>query len=341
MPQISVIVPVYKVEPYLRGCIDSILAQTFTDFELILVDDGSPDNCPAICDEYAAKDSRIRVIHQENGGLSAARNSGIGTARGNYLCFADSDDLVAPDYLAYLHGLLVTSNADFSVCGCRRFQEEGELAGLLPEERAWTCIPASEFFLRQMGPETEMGVWNKLFRRELFGDLRFEEGRLHEDVLLSVDLAAGCRRGVAWGRAEKYFYRQNPNGIMGQSRRRISPDRIYAGDRVIGYGRTREPAYLQACLRYAVEYPWMTVDGIYVRGTFRENRAFLSLLREQLRKNMGQLQTMEQFSLITKARMALFARSPVLYGFNAYARLLRVYVYRILHLDAYADGHGI
>ena len=96
MPGISVIVPVYKVEKYLHECVDSILAQTFRDFELILVDDGSPDNCGAICDEYAAKDSRIRVIHQENQGLSGARNSGIDVARGEYITFVDADDSIEP-----------------------------------------------------------------------------------------------------------------------------------------------------------------------------------------------------------------------------------------------------
>lgn len=96
MPQISVIVPVYKVEPYLRRCVDSILAQTFADFELILVDDGSPDNCGAICDEYAQKDSRVRVVHKENGGLSSARNAGLDMAVGSYILFADSDDYVSP-----------------------------------------------------------------------------------------------------------------------------------------------------------------------------------------------------------------------------------------------------
>ena len=93
-PEISIIVPVYKVEQYLNECIDSILAQTFTDFELILVDDGSPDNCPALCDAAAAKDSRIRVIHQQNKGLSGARNAGIEIARGNWLSFIDSDDSI-------------------------------------------------------------------------------------------------------------------------------------------------------------------------------------------------------------------------------------------------------
>ena len=102
MPTISIIVPVYKVETYLHHCVDSILLQTFTDFEVILVDDGSPDNCPAICDEYAMQDERIKVIHKENGGLSSARNAGLGIAQGEYICFIDSDDILHPRYCELL-----------------------------------------------------------------------------------------------------------------------------------------------------------------------------------------------------------------------------------------------
>ena len=103
MPEISIIVPVYNTEKYLHRCIDSILAQTFTDFELILVDDGSPDNCPQICDEYAEKDCRVKVIHQENGGLSAARNAGIDIATGTFIFFCDSDDYIKEDCLLHFY----------------------------------------------------------------------------------------------------------------------------------------------------------------------------------------------------------------------------------------------
>ncbi len=117
MCEISIIVPVYKVEPYLRKCVDSILAQTFTDFEVILVDDGSPDNSGKICDEYASKDSRVRVIHKENGGLSSARNAGIDVARGKYLGFVDSDDYIEKDMYELLYDNIVKEQADLSICG--------------------------------------------------------------------------------------------------------------------------------------------------------------------------------------------------------------------------------
>ncbi|WP_227166600.1 glycosyltransferase, partial [Enterococcus faecium] len=114
MCEISIIVPVYKVEKYLRKCVDSILAQTFTDFEVILVDDGSPDNSGKICDEYAEKDNRVRVIHKENGGLSSARNAGIDVARGKYLGFVDSDDYIDEDMYEILYENLKIHDADIS-----------------------------------------------------------------------------------------------------------------------------------------------------------------------------------------------------------------------------------
>ncbi len=117
MPEISIIVPVYKVEQYLPRCIDSILAQTFTDFELILVDDGSPDNCGKICDEYAEKDARIRVIHQANAGVSAARNAGLNIAIGTYIMFCDSDDYVATEWCASLYEAISQNDVAMAVCG--------------------------------------------------------------------------------------------------------------------------------------------------------------------------------------------------------------------------------
>ena len=125
MPRISVIVPVYKVEQFLPACVQSILGQTFADFELILVDDGSPDGCGALCDAYAGQDGRVRVIHQKNGGLSAARNSGIAAATGEFLAFVDADDIVAPDYLEQLYCALRSSGADMALCAVEDVNEDG------------------------------------------------------------------------------------------------------------------------------------------------------------------------------------------------------------------------
>lgn len=126
MPELSIIVPVYKVEKYLPRCIDSILAQTFGDFELILIDDGSPDGCGRICDEYARKDKRIVVIHQKNMGVSAARNAGLDIARGRYIGFVDSDDWIEPQMYEVMMDAIRENGADMAVCGVRYADEDGK-----------------------------------------------------------------------------------------------------------------------------------------------------------------------------------------------------------------------
>lgn len=124
-PQISIIIPIYNVERYLRQCIDSILAQTFTDFELLLIDDGSPDGCPAICDEYAEKDARIRVFHKQNGGVTSARNKGLNNANGNWIIYIDGDDWIEPTYVEELYNAAINNEADIAICAFRFVYEDG------------------------------------------------------------------------------------------------------------------------------------------------------------------------------------------------------------------------
>ncbi len=186
-----------------------------------------------------------------------------------------------------------------------------------------------------------MGVWNKLFRRELFEDLTFVEGKLHEDIFLSAALVSRATRGVVFGRAEKHFYRQNPAGIMGTANKKCSPDRVEAARAVIALSADFSPAERDACLDYALRTPWLFVDGIYVRREFRANRNFLAALRTLLREQMTVILKSDAFSEIEKHRMRLFAKGGFRYGINAYARLLRVYFYRLIRRDAYKSGHGI
>ena len=182
MPKISVIVPVYKVEAYLQECVDSILAQTFEDFELILVDDGSPDNCGAICDAYAGKDSRVKVIHQENQGLSGARNTGIEASKGEFLTFVDSDDMVSPQYLEVLINLFC-DNTDVAVCGFKSFLDGTEYPiGRSAREMVRVYSPKESLIELYNGNTLiPVNACAKLIRRSLLGDLRFPVGKLHED----------------------------------------------------------------------------------------------------------------------------------------------------------------
>ena len=182
---ISIIIPIYKVEPYLRRCLDSVLAQTYTDLQIILVDDGSPDGCGAICDEYAAKDSRIEVIHQENRGLSGARNAGLALAKGEYIAFLDSDDYVDETMYEKLLQVLLENDADIAECGYRWVKPDvtydRENTGKVD---IYTNLEALEmlYFGDQMFGGISIVVWNKLYRAELFDDLCFAQGLNNEDV---------------------------------------------------------------------------------------------------------------------------------------------------------------
>lgn len=209
---ISVIIPVYKVEAYLTACVDSVLAQTYQNIEIILVDDGSPDRCPQMCDEFAARDSRIRVIHKENGGLSSARNAGIDAAKGDYLAFIDSDDLWTPVFLERLQAALTEAGADFSVCLFRRFQ--GEAPTELPRQAETEVLNQREAFDCLFGIRNENMVVapNKLYRRHIFYSLRYPVGKVHEDEAV-IHEVIGKAKTVAWVEEAHYLYREAPNSI--------------------------------------------------------------------------------------------------------------------------------
>ena len=205
MPAISVIVPVYKVEKYIRRCVDSILNQTYTDFELILVDDGSPDNCGAICDEYAAKDSRIVVIHQENGGLSAARNAGIDWAFAHsdsqWLSFIDSDDLVHSCFLEKLLQAAQANNVDVSCCRFQRFYDE-----IAPKTDldAPVCLRRTEdIYCAKDGIQAY--AIRFLYKKSLFANIRYPIGRLYEDIFTTPKIIFQSD-WVAEVEQELYYY---------------------------------------------------------------------------------------------------------------------------------------
>ncbi len=177
MPCISVIVPVYKVEKYLRRCVDSILSQSFTDFELLLTDDGSPDNCPAICDNYAAKDSRVRVIHKENGGLSSARNAALNICEGKYICFVDSDDYISPDMFEKL--LSAAKNNDCEVAICGQFTErDGQISIDEPKVEQLLIFDSDKAIEKLIEDKIINNyVWDKIYKKYLFDGVRFPDGR--------------------------------------------------------------------------------------------------------------------------------------------------------------------
>ena len=231
-PLLSIIVPVYDVERYLPKCMDSILAQTFTDFELILVEDGSPDNCPALCDAAAEKDARIRVIHQKNGGLSAARNAGLDAARGEWIGFVDSDDYIAPEMYEALYKAVQSTGADLALCDYAEVDETG-------------------------APCPKMHV--SLYRRAIFAQLRYPEGKLNEDLFLIPEVCLQIQKAVVVPKA-LYYYVQRGNSIMGKSKTLRHYDGAQAAQRYWEY-LVENGAY--DALANAAQYVMGSVSRVY------------------------------------------------------------------------------
>lgn len=210
-PTISVIVPVYKVEPYLRKCLDSIVNQTYQALEIILVDDGSPDNCGAICDEYAARDPRVRVIHKENGGLSSARNAALEVLTGDYIGFVDSDDWIEPEMFEILLRGLTEAQADIAVCGRAEEHQNHSIPYHWPE----TVVMDRENALGELLRNSRLQslVWDKLYRRSLFDGIRFPEGKTFEDMAVMHWLFLRARRVVCVP-GVFYHYLQRSDSIV-------------------------------------------------------------------------------------------------------------------------------
>lgn len=215
---ISVVIPVYNVEKYLPACLDSVINQTYRNLEIIIVDDGSTDECPSICDKYASIDKRITVIHQNNGGLSDARNTGIDIAKGEYITFIDSDDLVALDMIEYLYKNLIENNTDMSICQNSDIDEDGNALSentpknyQLVKGGAEQCMKA---FLTNATFKTV--AWAKLYKYSMFSDVRYPKGKYHEDVFTTYKLVTKCN-SITIGGEYKYFYRTRSESIMNLS----------------------------------------------------------------------------------------------------------------------------
>ena len=209
-PLISVIVPVYKVEEYLPQCLDSICGQTYQNLEILLVDDGSPDRCGEICDQYAARDSRIRVLHKQNGGLSDARNAGMQQMSGSYFMFVDSDDMLPPDAVQTLFETALSENAELVIGDHRRFSE------ILPEENSKKNIvevhrlTGSEAMRDML--QNGCAAWARLYQREIHQHIPFPVGEINEDEAIAIQILENCTHVVKTS-AVVYYYRCRPESI--------------------------------------------------------------------------------------------------------------------------------
>lgn len=213
--KISAIVPIYKVEEYLERCVSSIINQSFREFELILVNDGSPDRCGEICDAYAAKDDRIKVIHKENGGLSDARNAGLKISQGEFIVFIDSDDWITESFFEKMLFVQSMTNADIVECGIIRtdcFTAKKEIEEITLEYREYHTLEAFRLLIQDN--VFHQYVWNKMYRRTVIGDIFFEKGKTNEDEFWTYQVFGETKK-VVWMNLPLYYYFQRNTSIMG------------------------------------------------------------------------------------------------------------------------------
>lgn len=295
---ISVIVPIYKVEAYLDECVQSIVDQTYPHLEIILVDDGSPDSCGSMCDEWAKRDARIKVIHKPNGGLSDARNAGLEIASGDYIAFVDSDDWIEPGMYEKMLSALVKEEAD--ICACR-------ILSCFPDRRAaWGCpsyrVTDPEQTLAMLYDDAAYPVsaLNKLYRRELWEQLRFPVGKICEDAFTTYRLIHSAERIVQLPEA-LYCYRIRPESIMTSrfSPKRMDEEEVWRVNHE--FMRTHYPRVWPAAYDFYLEKVNFLIHQIPA-GEFPEEYRFL---KDILGKNLLYIALRSRLSLKKRVRLLL------------------------------------
>ena len=259
MIKLSIIVPIYNVERYLNRCVDSILDQTFTDFEVILVDDGSPDRCPTICDEFLEKDPRVRVIHKENGGISDARNAALDITRGEYIGFVDSDDYIAPDMYQVLVENADRTNADISAMGYVEVYENGEIhkyCSSVTEDRIYSKDDYIGHFFPDIRWHIMPSLCNKIFKREVFSQIRFPVGKIYEDSFTQLPIYELCSMITVSPKFGYFYTIARPDSIMNATFSEKRLQLIELGESQLRYFADRglQEQYQYALAEYVDKY---------------------------------------------------------------------------------------
>lgn len=257
-PLISIVVPIYNTEAYLPRCVQSLREQTYRNLEILLIDDGSPDGSGALCDRYAQEDSRIRVVHKENGGLSDARNCGMEILTGEWFTFVDSDDYVLPDYVSYLFGLARDFDCKMSVCGFDVHFSDGNRVERHSDARY--AVSAKEGMERLFYDRfLTVGAWVKLYHRSLMGDIRFPVGRLFEDAGTTYRFLLSCDR-IAVGEASQYIYAMRSESIVTSEFSEKKFDLVELSDRMCEETLALYPELEKAALRRKIYVRFSTLN---------------------------------------------------------------------------------
>ena len=299
-PLISVIVPVYKVEPYLRKCVDSILAQTYTNLEIILVDDGSPDNCGNICDEYAEKDKRVKVIHKENGGLSDARNVALDVVKGEFVAFVDSDDWVLPNYVKDMYENLVKYGADVSIGGITYYYEQKNIyknpynmkfkEGVYNREEAINTLMYQNDFLPS--------AYAKLYNVNLFKTFRYPKGIYWEDLATAYKLFFLCDK-ISYSDDKNYFYVQRQGSILHKPSTKKINDVLNILDEMLEWIRENIPACEKATVCRLVGLNLHVYHGLLKDKSEYENKII------RIERNLKNYRSQIIFNLNVKSKIRI------------------------------------
>lgn len=277
--KVSVIVPVYNVDRYLNNCVNSLLVQTYENIEIILVDDGSTDGSSEICDSYSMKDSRIKVIHKKNGGLSDARNKGLDIASGQWVTFVDSDDYVTKDYVETLLSLLTVNNADISIATYtfvteKKYQSRGtgELAIMTPEVAIKRLLMDDGF---------DMGAWAKMYRIEYFDKIRFPKGKLFEDSLVTCQIFAEANK-VVFESKSVYFYVNRKESITNAKFTKRKLNLIEMTDKAAEFIIRNYPGLRPYVQRRILWSRFSTLNQILTSSNRKEHQEISHKLKEEI-----------------------------------------------------------
>ena len=321
-PLLSIVVPVYKVEPYLEKCVNSILAQTYSNLEIILIDDGSPDNCGKICDDFTQKDSRVFVIHKSNGGLSSARNAGIEIAHGEYIGFVDSDDTIEPDMYEKLHHAIQRDKTDLAVCAVNYVYEDGKILkkpGLGKDAIFHFPQAMVEMNLHRL---FDMATWSKLYHRNLFDGLRFPVGKLSEDYYVMFRILDRAQK-ISYVDATCYNYLQRKNSVTRSNK--INHDHEYAALEQMEYLEEKYPE-LNVVGHVAYASAALTVYDFYLKNKVRCPKEKLEHFKSVVQENKEYIQKADFLPKSKRIQFHLFGLSTWLYNtvFKTYRKIKRI-----------------
>lgn len=303
--EITCIIPVYNVQQYLKKCLDSVLNQSFTDYEIILIDDGSTDESGKLCDDYAKKHFQIKVIHQKNGGLSVARNRGIVEAKGKYVIFIDSDDYIDKDMFATLYSMNINLGSDIAACDkaivyensmkIEYGSENGKISVFNPEE---AFVKAVDFY-----GKFGMEIWNKLYKRELFNVVRFPAGKLFEDQATQYKLFFAANK-ISYIQKSLYYYLRRNNSITTQSYSDKEKQRLEMVNLMVDYIKENHKAIVSQVIKYKLLSCNLTIANKMIKAGIYDYD-FLKEVSTDTKKELKILQK-GSLSITRKLQFLLF-----------------------------------